>query len=867
MAALIIVPLFIPWDKVKVQAEQKISEMTHHTVTIGSIGFNVFRGVEIRNLRVENARGFSQDPLISDEGAVVKYRLLPLLFGKVILKAVVLDKPRVTVERAADGRFNFSDMIPAKTAEMKAEEPKAAADESKASGAVKIPLEVLISRAAINQASLTYRDLAKKQEYAIDDFNLKIDNITLTGLTPVTVLMDAKIKAMGSVIPFSLQADWRFSLAKELFTLDRAVVTLPGLKFQAQGTVEQVISNATLAITGDLNADFGLIMKELVPAEMAGKLPKDMALSGTGVITFKINGPAKSPEALQAEVTDQIKIQLQAMGLEVPISVDGGLGFKNAGLDLKEKMALPGLEANLAVQLADVLKTKVLACTLNANLDLGVAASKMVPPSQAAKLSDLKAGGTVQVNAKINGPLSQMDKVAINGQVQAKAVSVNFQKRSILEGVTALLTLAPDRVALTSLSGKLAGQPIKASFSAAGFDLRKSETLKPAHLKAKVQWAFESPMLDGDALMALMSKSKEEAKAAQQPEPAAVTGPEAPEPVASELMPAGLEVQGQAKLGGLHYSKVKLGALVYGMTIKQRVLRNSVSLKGYDGLIQAQVPMDFTGKQLSYDVKADVKNVDVQPLMTDVLDTYAATKTKKPEIISELRDKLTGHLSGSMTLSGHGMRASVAKKNMKGQGAFTLLNGRIQKFAFQSQLAKLFGSQRLDQDIPFDHTVIEFTIADQLVNLTKFLLESGQSGEAGDIRMAANGGITFDASFKDFKMRPSLSPKASATLSPQFQQYSIVLKDEKGWVTIPVIMNGPMSKPDVQPDWNWIKQQFSDKLSKKAKGAAEEAGKKVQNFMQNEKGKSQEQMKQDAGKEVEKAKEQIKNLKLDNLFK
>jgi len=114
--AAVIVPLFIPWDKVKTQAEQKVTEITHHRVTVGSLGFNIFKGIVIKDIRVENGKGFSADPLLSDQGAVVQYRLLPLLVGKVMIKAVVLENPTVLVEKAADGTFNFSDMLPAKSA-------------------------------------------------------------------------------------------------------------------------------------------------------------------------------------------------------------------------------------------------------------------------------------------------------------------------------------------------------------------------------------------------------------------------------------------------------------------------------------------------------------------------------------------------------------------------------------------------------------------------------------------------------------------------------------------------------------------------------------------------------------------------------
>ena len=109
-AALLIVPRFIPWEKLKVQAQAKISEAIHHQVSIESIGFNLFKGIEVRKLRIENAKGFSETPFLTDESVSVQYRLLPLLVGKVAIKAVVLNKPHVLIEKKADNTFNFSYM-------------------------------------------------------------------------------------------------------------------------------------------------------------------------------------------------------------------------------------------------------------------------------------------------------------------------------------------------------------------------------------------------------------------------------------------------------------------------------------------------------------------------------------------------------------------------------------------------------------------------------------------------------------------------------------------------------------------------------------------------------------------------------------
>jgi len=826
--AAVVVPLFIPWDKVKAQAEQKVTEITHHRVTVGAIGFNVFKGIVIKDIRVENAKGFSSEPLLSDQGAVVQYRLLPLLVGKVMIKAVVLEHPTVLVEKAADGTFNFSDMLPAKSAAGAALPPAAKSEEK--SAPMKLPLELLVSRLAIENATLTYHDLKAKQTYAIEAFNLEIKNLSLAGITPVNVIISAKLKALGMDIPLKVNVDWRLQYAQDKFLLDRLAVTLPGIAVGAMGNVDGVLSAPVANLNGSVDVDFAAVLSAFGPA-LAGKLPAGFKANGNVKVGFKVLGAVKDPAALTINVTDAVDLQLAMQGMSLPVKVAGKLDVAKSDLDLQQVVTLPGA------------KTEIVK---------GVSAS-----------------GEVRLQGTVKGITGDAKKMAIALQVLVKNISATYETKALLENINATLNIAPDKISLPSLQGKLGGQPVKFSFSAHGFDLRDPATLKPAALKAQAEWSLESPLLDVDALLALMPGKKAAAAESAAPSAAAATSAaEAPEMEADKLLPAGLGMQGTANLGGLKFGKVTLGKMNFKLDLKKQVFNETGAIAGYQGTIGETVRLDFTQKLLGYGVNADLKNVDVQPLLNDVVDTFVAAKLKKPEIISEIKDKLTGHLSGKLQINGAGVSSGVAKPRLTGTGAFDLKNGRIRKFAFQDQLAGLFGSEKFKQDIPFDNTLINFTIAQQKVDLTKFDMSSGANGQGGDIRMWAQGKIRFTAEFEDFHLRPSLSPRASSNLSGEFRQYSEVLKDDRGWVTIPVIMNGAINSPKVLPDWDWIKQQFSGYAGKKLNAAAGTVGNKLQSFTNSQKGKSSEEVKQNAAQEVEKAKEQLKNLDgLKSLFK
>lgn len=737
--ALAIVPRFIPWEKIKTGAEQKISETIQHKVTIGSIRFNIFRGIEVKNLKIENARGFSREPFLTDEIAAIQYRLLPLLAGKVMIKAVKLKRPRLLIEKTAGGRFNFSDMLPTPKT-VAAPEPRR---ETKTPA--RLPMELLVARVEISDASLVYRDLAKKSEQRLEELNLSIQNLTLAGLTPVKTNLDVKLRTRGQTIPLALETSWRFNYFQEEFILDEFILGLPGVKLRAEGRIKKVFTAPELDISGKVQADFNRLAGEFLPLEMK--------IGGTAESGFKVSGPVK----------------------------DG-----------------PG-------------------------------------------------------------------KLSFSSTLQIAGLEASYKDKSLLKDLSAELILLPDKITLKTLTGLLAGQSLRADFQAQGFDLRQPDTLKPGRLKAVVKWNLESELLDVDALLALFPAGKEPAGTGRPEQTKTV--PDKPEPDARKFIPANLKVEGKARLGGLRWGAVKLGAMDFSMNLNKRLLTSSGILRGYKGNIKDSLQLDFSGKVLRYAVKAQVKNVDLEPLLNDVVDTFLAAKLKKPELISELKNKMTGILSGQLDITGSGMSTAKARPALKGKGGFTLQKGSLRQFAFQDKLAQWFGSDKLKKEIPFDHTVMKFSLGQQMVKVTKFTAESGPKGEAGDVRMTAHGGLTFKAAFKDFKLRPRLHPRAAKELSPEFQKYNEILKDDRGWVTIPVVLNGPVKKPSVKPDWDWIRKQFQGKAKKKIKAAADEAGKKIKKFIKKQKDKPPEEIKRDLNRELNKAKEKLKDFKLQNLFK
>jgi len=853
LAAALILPRIIPWDRVKQQAEEKVSGIIHHRLTIGSVGFNLLRGVEIHDLAIANAPGFSDQPLLTSKLAGVRYRLLPLLWGKVMVKSVEIQQPQVLVEKQADGTFNFSDMLPA----------KAAPEESgTAPGRPAMPLELMVSKLAIAGADVMYRDLGTGQTYAVEDFNFEVNHLTLAGLTPVDVTLSAKLKALGMTLPLSAAAKWRLNLKEERLLLEQMEATLPGLSFSAAGQVAGLFAAPRADLAGKVDLDFERLWEGLGPAA-AGKLPADVKLGGSAHLEYTVRGPLQEPARLEVYVTDQAALQAQVKELAVPVTLEGDMNLAEGGLSLKQKTVVPGGQAQVQVQVQDLMNSRAVKAAFSADLDLGAASQKLVPPEQAQKLSAYQMQGSLSVNGEVHGSARAPRQLDFSLQASARDVGLQYHDQSLLSGLRGQLTLTPDKAVCSGVKLKLGGQTVDFFLTATDFDLRDPASLKPERLRARVKWQLTSPLLDVDALLSLLPR-KTPAEAETAP---AATVSDLPEPDVRKWLPAGLRLQGEAALGGLKFAQVKLGKMNFQVKLEQKVLNETGTIHGYGGSIEESVRLDFSQVLLGYRIKVVTKQVEAEPLLNDIVDTFVAAKLKKPELVAELKDKLVGKLGGTLELRGSGLRTVNAKPRLAGNGSFILQEGRLRQFAFQDQLAKWFGSEKFKQDIPFDHTAADFTVADQEVRVTRFVAESGPKGKGGDIRLTAEGRLTFTAQFKDFKMRPRLNPRASASLSSEFGRYSEILKDDNGWVAIPVILNGPLRKPDVQPDWVWIKERLGAYASEKAKAAAREAGQKAQKYIEQQKGKSAEEIKQNVNQEINRAKEQLKGLDLKKLFK
>ena len=113
VAAALLLPALVNLERYRSMVAQRISRAVGREVTIGALHLNLWRGfgAEVNGIQIAQAPGFGPDPFVTAEGVRVRVQVLPLLTGQVKIASAVLQRPRIRLVHAADGRWSFEGLL------------------------------------------------------------------------------------------------------------------------------------------------------------------------------------------------------------------------------------------------------------------------------------------------------------------------------------------------------------------------------------------------------------------------------------------------------------------------------------------------------------------------------------------------------------------------------------------------------------------------------------------------------------------------------------------------------------------------------------------------------------------------------------
>lgn len=184
---LLIVGYFIIKSYLKPQtvrgiAEKVTTEAIQHPVKIGHVGlrFGFKVGITIDSIKITNAKGFGQKPMVEIDRATLNLKILPLLGRRIVISGLDFTGVKVNVERNKNKEINFAAVIP---------------KEAKGSN-----WALSLSSVTISKGDVSYFDAATKTELEFKDITQSIKfkghKISASGRSTLYILKNNMLPEM-----------------------------------------------------------------------------------------------------------------------------------------------------------------------------------------------------------------------------------------------------------------------------------------------------------------------------------------------------------------------------------------------------------------------------------------------------------------------------------------------------------------------------------------------------------------------------------------------------------------------------------------------------------------------------------------------
>ncbi|MCG8643968.1 MAG: AsmA family protein, partial [Desulfobacterales bacterium] len=187
VAAVLIIPQFVDVKKYKPMIEERVSQATGRSFTIGDeMDISVFPwvGVSLTDIHLGNPAGAAQADMVSVKNFEVRLKVMPLLSRQIEVKTFVLDSPVIYLERQKDGKANWEGIGAQKQAR-----PEQKKDPAPSSGQGLPVASLKVDRFSIANGQLIYNDLAAGMKKQVSEVNLDLSDISLD--KPVTISFSA----------------------------------------------------------------------------------------------------------------------------------------------------------------------------------------------------------------------------------------------------------------------------------------------------------------------------------------------------------------------------------------------------------------------------------------------------------------------------------------------------------------------------------------------------------------------------------------------------------------------------------------------------------------------------------------------------
>ena len=433
---------------------------------------------------------------------------------------------------------------------------------------------------------------------------------------------------------------------------------------------------------------------------------------------------------------------------------------------------------NLNVVLQDVSLERPIQMTVSALLDKKpLSIEGTVGPvgkniGEGAIPLDIAVKALKEINLKMKG---KVENPMANPQVSLALEISEFSPRKVMAALDLEFpvdTADPDALTRVAFTADIVASAAKVRISNGVLDLDESKlnlSMQAAEFdKPNLAFDFDLDQIDLDRYLPPKSDK-----------PTAGTAPKtakSPAKKKTDYTPLRkLVMDGSIKIGKLTASKAHMQNILLKIRAKNGIITlDPMKLDMYQGSVAGRTQLNVTQDSPKTSVKVNVQNVQVNPLLKDVLE----------------KDILEGATNASIALSMAGEDPDTIKKTLNGEGKLLFNDGALVGFdlaRMARNVTSAFSGGGQSGERPrtdFTELSVPFTLKNGLFNTPQSSMKSPF------VRLIASG----DADLVKETINMRVEPKAVASIKGQGDE------DARKGLMVPIVITGSFSSPKFRPD-------------------------------------------------------------------
>src|SRR5439155_24294022 len=222
-------------NRYKPEIERLVKEKTGRTLSLkGDLQVAVWPALGAKVNGVTLSEKGSDQQFLALDSAHGSVALMPLLHGQAIVDGIRVSGLKATVIKEKDGRFNFSDLMEAKSEEPNApaqkpgekKAPEKKAEERKAESGQPVAFD--IASVQVDRSAVTYIDKASGQELAVSDLKLSTGRIAEKADGKLELKAAVKGKNPDADVKVNVSGGYKFDLAAKSFAVSKLDAKVTG---------------------------------------------------------------------------------------------------------------------------------------------------------------------------------------------------------------------------------------------------------------------------------------------------------------------------------------------------------------------------------------------------------------------------------------------------------------------------------------------------------------------------------------------------------------------------------------------------------------------------------------------------------------